>query len=133
MTLIQWECYKVEDRFTGWILLRPFCTKSCRTQFVLQLQLIALNLKSPAKVGDIIKIQAKITRAFQSSIEVFVEVWPKKVLTKKEYLISEAYFTFVAMDDNLNLTPVMHITPKSDKQKAEFIAVEGREKARLSN
>ena len=98
---------------------------------ILQEEKLCKNLN--AKVGDIIKINAKVTRAFHSSMEIFVEVWAKKVLTQKEYLISEAYFTFVAIDDNANPTPVMHINPKTDREKAEFIAAEGRKKARLSN
>ena len=40
-----------------------------------------------------------MTRAFSSSMEIFVQAWSKKVVSQKAYLINEAYFTFVAIDD----------------------------------
>lgn len=35
----------------------------------------SMNFRAPAKVGDIITIQAKITRAFISSMEIQVRAW----------------------------------------------------------
>ncbi|HSN60516.1 MAG TPA: acyl-CoA thioesterase, partial [Ferruginibacter sp.] len=55
-----------------------------------------VDFNASAKVGDIISICARITRAFNSSMEIFVESYARKVLDGKKYLISEAYFSFVA-------------------------------------
>jgi acyl-CoA hydrolase len=120
-------------RLVHWMdIASAVCAQNHAEHICVTASIDSVKFKAPAKVGDIIKINAKVTRAFHSSMEIFVEVWAKKVLTQKEYLISEAYFTFVAIDDNANPTPVMHINPKTDKEKAEFIAAEGRKKARLS-
>lgn len=121
-------------RLVHWMdIASAVCAQNHAEHICVTASIDSVKFKAPAKVGDIIKIKAKVTRAFHSSMEIFVEVWAKKVLTQKEYLISEAYFTFVAIDDNANPTPVMHINPKTDREKAEFIAAEGRKKARLSN
>ena len=121
-------------RLVHWMdIASAVCAQNHAEHICVTASIDSVKFKAPAKVGDIITIRAKITRSFHSSMEVFVEVWAKKVLTQKEYLISEAYFTFVAIDDNANPTPVMHIKPKSEREKSEYEAAEGRKKARLSN
>lgn len=90
-----------------------------------------VKFKAPAKVGDIITIKAKVTRAFTSSMEIFVQAWAKKVLTQKEYLINEAYFTFVAIDDYANPTPVPNLIPHTDEERKEFELAEKRKQFRL--
>ena len=56
-----------------------------------------VDFKHPAFVGDIITIRAKITRAFNTSMEIFVQASSRKVLTGKNIVISEAFFIFVAV------------------------------------
>ena len=70
-----------------------------------------VEFKSSAKIGDIINISANITRAFTTSMEIFVQAFARKVLTGKKYLISEAYFIFVALDENGKAIPVMAVKP----------------------
>ena len=71
-----------------------------------------------AKVGDIITITARITRSFNSSMEIFVLAFAKNVLAGKKQLISEAYFNFVALDEYGKASPVIAVRPitKSDKE-----------------
>ena len=64
-------------------------------------------------------------------MEIFVQAWAKKVLTQKEYLINEAYFTFVAIDDNANPTQVPGLKPSTEKEKIEYQLAEERKLARL--
>lgn len=90
----------------------------------------SVTFKTPAKVGDIITIKAKITRSFNSSMEIFVQAWSKKVLSQKAYLINEAYFTFVAIDDYGNPCQVRAIHPRTLEEKKQYIAAEKRKKLR---
>ena len=85
-----------------------------------------VKFKNPAKVGDIITIKAKITRAFNSSMEIKVEAHAKKILSQKEYLINEAYFTFVALDDNAVPVKIPAIRPVTAEEKEEYEAAEKR-------
>lgn len=75
---------------------------------------------SPAKIGDIITINAKITRAFGSSMEVFTQAWVQKITSKERSLINEAYFTFVALDDNSKPIPVPQIKPVTKEEKRQY-------------
>ncbi len=79
-----------------------------------------VSFRKPAKTGDIITIKAKVTRAFNSSMEVFVQAWARKVLSRETYLINEAFFTFVALDDDARPVTVPGIRPVTDEEKLHF-------------
>jgi acyl-CoA hydrolase len=81
-----------------------------------------VDFNAAANVGDIITIGAKITRAFNSSMEIFVQAFARKVLEGKKYLISEAYFTFVALDHNGKAVPVFAVKPVTVLEKEQFNA-----------
>ncbi len=79
-----------------------------------------VDFNATANVGDIITIQATITRAFNTSMEIFVQSFARKVLVEKKYLISEAFFTFVALDIEGRTTPVIAVKPVSAGEKKQF-------------
>jgi len=79
-----------------------------------------VDFSEAAKIGDIVTITAKITRAFNTSMEIFVQSFARKVLAGKKYLISEAYFTFVAIDENGNASPVIAVKPSTQIEKKQF-------------
>ena len=64
----------------------------------------------PARVGDVITIQAKVTRVFTTSLEIFVQSFARNVQDANDQLISEAYFTFVSLNDKEPLIPIEPIT-----------------------
>lgn len=79
-----------------------------------------VDFNATANVGDIITIHATITRAFNTSMEIFVQSFARKVLVEKKYLISEAFFTFVALDIEGRTTPVIAVKPVSAREKKQF-------------
>ncbi len=79
-----------------------------------------VNFNSSAKVGDIVEIVAVITRAFRSSMEIFVEASSTNVVNRSTNLISSAYFTFVALDENGKPTSIPSVLPESPKEKALY-------------
>jgi acyl-CoA hydrolase len=81
-----------------------------------------VDFNAAAKVGDIVTICARITRAFNSSMEIFVQSFARKVLEGKKYLISEAFFTFVALDENGNATTVIAVKPITASEKERYNA-----------
>lgn len=81
-----------------------------------------VTFKAPAKLGDILTIKAKITRTFNTSMEIYAEVWAKRLPEMKPVLTNRAYFTFVALDKNekplvvVGLKPVTYIERKQYKE-----------------
>lgn len=76
-----------------------------------------VSFRRPAKIGDVIIIKANITRAFNTSMEIFVEAYVKSLKNEIPLLINEAYFTFVALKEDENAVSVMPVLPET---KLEF-------------
>lgn len=85
-----------------------------------------IDFNAAARVGDIITIHACITRAFNSSMEIFVHAFARQVTAGKKYLISEAYFTFVALDENGKAAQVTAVKPVTALQKKQYNEAEKR-------
>lgn len=84
--------------------------------------------KSSARVGDIITIRATITRTFNTSMEIFVTADARNVLSQETYHVSEAYFTFVALDSQARPTPVIQVRPVTKSQIANYKSALARRK-----
>ena len=121
-------------RLVQWMdIASAICAQNHAEHICVTASIDSVKFKTPAKVGDIITIKAKMTRSFNSSMEIFVEAWAKKILSQKAYLINEAYFTFVALDDNANPAIVPGIKPNSEIEKKEYLNALKRKNSRLQN
>ena len=119
-------------RLVQWMdIASAICAQNHAEHICVTASIDSVKFKTPAKVGDIITIKAKMTRSFNSSMEIFVEAWAKKILSQKAYLINEAYFTFVALDDNANPAIVPAIKPSSETEKKEYLNALKRKNSRL--
>lgn len=87
--------------------------------------------RNPAHTGDIVLIKARITRAFRSSMEIYVQAWSRKVTSKDAKLINEAWFTFVALDDEAKATPVPEVKPQTKEEELWYAGALKRRKLRL--
>ena len=71
---------------------------------------VAFNKAIP--LGSIVTIEAKVSRAFKTSMEVFLDVWIN--FDRGEKIKSnEAIYTFVAVDKNGKPTSIPEIIPES--------------------
>ena len=61
---------------------------------------------SPMKVGDTLSIYIAIVKVGRTSMQIHVEAWAKRFLTRKKQKVTEAKFTFVAIDETGRPTPV---------------------------
>src|SRR5215467_12596799 len=71
-----------------------------------------ISFESPIKLGNVVHIEAKITRAFNTSMEVHMNVWGEDALHQYKYKSNEAYYTFVSLDPNGKPRPVPVLTPE---------------------
>jgi acyl-CoA hydrolase len=71
----------------------------------------------PIKLASIITIEAKVSRAFTSSMEVFIDVWVEDPVTSVRTKCNEAIYTFVAVDQNGSPLPCLNwfLRPKKKK------------------
>ncbi len=90
-----------------------------------------LSFKNPIKLGNTVHIEAKVTRAFNSSMEIYLRVWGEDHLHQYRYESNEAYFTFVALDPNGNPRPVPRLVPESDEDRKLYDGALRRRQLRL--
>ena len=76
----------------------------------------------PVPVGSILTIEAKVSRAFNSSMEVFIDVWKQNKTNPKETKVNEAIFTFVALDKEGKIVKVPQIIPETNLEKERYDA-----------
>lgn len=108
-------------RLVEWMdMAAAVCAQTHSEKICVTASINHVDFNEAAKVGDIITINAKITRAFNTSMEIFVLAFARKVLEGKQLLISEAYFTFVALDERGNTAPVIGVTPETAAEKEQY-------------
>jgi acyl-CoA hydrolase len=90
-----------------------------------------LQFLHPVRVGDMIILQATVTAAFRTSLEVEVEVFSEGTLTGERKLTSRAYLTFVAIDRQGGRVPVPPLRLDTDLQRQKCRDAEVRRIARL--
>jgi len=79
---------------------------------------VAFN--QPIRLGEIVTLQAKVSRAFSSSMEVFIDVWVENNSTGEKRKCNEAIYTFVAVDQVGNPINVPPVTPESTEEKSRY-------------
>lgn len=75
---------------------------------------------NPIKLGDIVTLEAKVSRAFTSSMEVFIEVSIEDRIHGKPMRCNEAIFTFVAVDQNGGPIEVPELIPETEEEKMRY-------------
>jgi acyl-CoA hydrolase len=90
-----------------------------------------LSFKNPIKLGNVVLIEAKITRAFNTSMEIHLKVWGEDNLHQYRYESNEAYFTYVALDPNNKPRPVPGAIPETEEEKLLFDGALRRRQVRL--
>jgi acyl-CoA hydrolase len=79
-----------------------------------------VSFNQPIKLGDIVTLQAKVSRAFNSSMEVFIDVWVEDNAHQKKVKCNEAIYTFVAVDQKGNPIHVPAILPETEEEKTRY-------------
>ena len=76
----------------------------------------------PVPNGSILTIEAKVSRAFNTSMEVFIDVWKQNKTHKKKTKVNEAIYTFVAVTKSGKTVKVPTLVPETELEKKRFDA-----------
>jgi acyl-CoA hydrolase len=79
---------------------------------------VAFNRMVP--LGSVVTIEAQVTRAFKSSMEVHMDVWVEDRENGERTKANEAIYTFVAVDDTERPIQIAPITPESEIEKQRY-------------
>ena len=90
-----------------------------------------ISFESPIKLGNVVHIEAKVSRAFNSSMEVHMKVWGEDALHQYKYKSNEAYYTFVSLDPNGKPRSVPQLMAETEEEHKLFEGALRRRQLRL--
>ena len=90
-----------------------------------------ITFKAPIHKGDIVTLNAFITRVFNSSMEIFIEVTAQNSNKKEKIESNTAFFTFVALNQKGKPVKVNEIYPENKNDKKLFDGALRRRQLRL--
>jgi acyl-CoA hydrolase len=105
-------------------------TKHCGAQ-VVTASVDNISFQNPIELGNVVHIEATLSRAFSTSMEVHLKVWGESFKTRERYKSNEAYYTFVALDAERKPTPVPQLVPSNEEEQRLFEGALRRRQLRL--
>lgn len=90
---------------------------------------VAFNRAIP--LGSVVTVEAKVSRSFKSSMEIFIDVWIEDRESGQRNKANEAIYTFVAVDDTGRPVEVPPIKPESELEIQRYEAALRRKQLSL--
>jgi acyl-CoA hydrolase len=90
---------------------------------------VAFNKSIP--LGSVVTVEAKVSRAFNSSMEIYIDVWIEDRESGIRTKANEAIYTFVAVNETGNPVPVPQIIPETEEEKLRYEAALRRKQLSL--
>src|SRR5689334_7226025 len=93
------------DIFGGWVLSRMDqaggIAASERAQGrVVTIALDAMTFIRPVRVGDVLEVYTEVESIGRTSMKIHVEAWARRFQTRVHEKVTDATFTFVAIDES---------------------------------
>jgi len=104
--------------------------KHCNHQ-VLTASVDNISFSKPIRLGNVVTLKAKVTRAFRTSMEVFIDVWAEDIPNGTKFKSNTAFFTYVGIDKQSNPVPVPEAIPETDEEKELYDGALRRRQLRL--
>ena len=79
---------------------------------------VAFNRAIP--LGSVVTVEAKVSRSFKSSMEIFIDVWIEDRESGEKTKANEAIYTFVAVDETGRPVKIEEIHPETDLEKERY-------------
>ncbi|UZH56594.1 acyl-CoA thioesterase [Salinimicrobium tongyeongense] len=90
---------------------------------------VAFNKAVP--LGSVVTVEAKVSRAFKSSMEIYIDVWVEDRESGHRSKANEAIYTFVAVDETGHPVAVPPLEPETELEKQRFEAALRRKQLSL--
>lgn len=90
-----------------------------------------VSFGKPIQLGNVVTLKAKVTRAFNSSMEVHIQVEAEDIPSNKKFASNSAFFTFVAVDQSGRPIDVPEAIPETDEEHELYDGALRRRQLRL--
>jgi acyl-CoA hydrolase len=107
------------------------CAQKHSNRIVVTASVDNVSFKEAIPLGSVVTLQAKVTRAFSSSMEVVIDVWAENIPAQERVTTNKAFFTFVAVDQSGRPIDVPQAIAETDEEKELFNGALRRRQLRL--
>lgn len=90
-----------------------------------------VSFSKPIPIGSVVTVEAKVSRAFKSSMEVFIDVWIEDKNSGDRVKANDATYIFVAVDDNGHPTDIPEVIPETPLEIERYHAALRRKQLSL--
>lgn len=90
---------------------------------------VAFNKTIP--LGSVVTVEAKISRAFKTSMEIYIDVWIEDRESGICSKANEAIYTFVAVNEQGQPVPIPQLVPETEQEKERYNAALRRKQLSL--
>ena len=104
--------------------------KHCNNQ-VVTVSVDNVSFKRSIKLGEVVTIQAQVTRAFNTSVEVRMEIFAQNLPEGTKVKSNEAYYTFVSIDEEGRPKAIPTLSPETEVEIKLFEEALQRRELRL--
>ena len=110
-----WDANVGGDIFGGWLMSQMDLGASviARQRSMGRTATVAcdgMQFLKPVLIGDLVSIHARLVREGRSSMRIAVEVWVRRKIYEDHLKVTEAEFTFVALDEDGKSRPLPTIS-----------------------
>ena len=92
----------------------------CSNRIVVTASVNNVSFSHPIKLGDIITLEAKVSRCFNTSMEVVIEVFVENHRTGIKTKCNDAIYTFVAVDQMGSPIAAPDLIPETEQEKKRY-------------
>ena len=119
------ETNNLDNLFGGELLARMdrACSISARRhsrRIVVTASVNHVAFSKTVPVGSVLTIESKVSRAFNSSMEIYADVWIEDRESGIRTKVNEGIYTFVAVDSTGSPIKVPAIVPETELEKQRF-------------
>ncbi len=107
------------------------CAQKHCNRIVVTASVDNVSFKQSVPLGSVVTLQAKVTRAFNSSMEVVIDVWAENIPAQQRVSTNKAFFTFVAVDQSGRPIDVPQAIPETAEEKEYYEGALRRRQLRL--
>ena len=118
-------------RLLNWMdLVAAICAQTHANGPCVTASIDKVTFERPVKLGELVHVEAQVTRAFNSSMEILVRVSKQIPKTGEKLSANQAFFTFVALDEEGKPRPIPALEPITETEIKLYNSAEERRKLR---
>ena len=96
------------------------CAQKHSNRIVVTASVDNVSFVNPIPLGNVVTLEAKITRAFNTSMEVVVDIFSENIPAGTKDKTNQAFLTFVAVDQSGRPIEVSEAIPETEEEKQQY-------------